>query len=461
MLQLVLCSPFPPAQNGIADYAASVVSALSGSYEITVCTPDPFANVPPGVRLLDAAQVFRIAATDAVFIHQIGNNADHIFVRDLACHRPGIVVIHDLRLLWLYQQCGFDRREIAARLQRSNSYVGRARAHSFLRRGGFQSFDYMLFDMLDELVEKAQAIVVHSDFARRHIVARFGEAVASKTTVIPHFAFAPPAETRDQARLRLGIDPQTVVVATYGFATRAKRYDIVAGAVAALAERRRDVLWVQAGPVRPSELDLESIIRAHPALEGVTRLTGYLTDRDLGGYIAAADIAINLRYPSVGESSGSLSRALAAGIACVVTDTAAYRELPDEAVIKLPVGAGADELAAVLVALVEDPNRIARMSDVARRYATETLSIKDYIKAFRSVIEHVRRNLPVKARDLPVWAPYRAEAPEALGPIPLAEVDFNLLGRKCVGYGADDVEIELTTIDTEEPCVTFRFTGRS
>ena len=45
----------------------------------------------------------------------------------------------------------------------------------------------------------------------------------------------------------------------------------------------------------------------------VTTVTGYLGEADLDGYILASDILVNLRFPSVGESSGTLARAFAAG----------------------------------------------------------------------------------------------------------------------------------------------------
>ena len=45
---------------------------------------------------------------------------------------------------------------------------------------------------------------------------------------------------------------------------------------------------------------------------------GFLPIEDFNGMLAACDIVLNLRYPTVGESSGSLLRALGLGKAVLV-----------------------------------------------------------------------------------------------------------------------------------------------
>jgi SAM-dependent methyltransferase len=53
-------------------------------------------------------------------------------------------------------------------------------------------------------------------------------------------------------------------------------------------------------------------------------------------YIGACDIVLNLRYPTVGETSGSLQRALGLGKAVLVSDVGAFAELPDDVCLKVP-----------------------------------------------------------------------------------------------------------------------------
>jgi hypothetical protein len=67
----------------------------------------------------------------------------------------------------------------------------------------------------------------------------------------------------------------------------------------------------------------------------------------------AADALINLRHPTVGESSGTLVRALALGLPAVVHNFGPSSEYPDDVVLKVPLELGSpDALAATLDTLL-------------------------------------------------------------------------------------------------------------
>ena len=69
-------------------------------------------------------------------------------------------------------------------------------------------------------------------------------------------------------------------------------------------------------------------------------MTGYVDDAEFDDYYAAADRLVNLRYPSAGETSGTLIRAFEAGKPVAVSDYAQFAELPDDVVTKIAFGAG-------------------------------------------------------------------------------------------------------------------------
>ena len=69
--------------------------------------------------------------------------------------------------------------------------------------------------------------------------------------------------------------------------------------------------------------------------------------------MAACDVLVNLRSPTMGETSGSVIRGLALGKPMLVSDVGWFGELPDGVALKIPVDdyevatiAGALELAA-------------------------------------------------------------------------------------------------------------------
>ena len=62
-----------------------------------------------------------------------------------------------------------------------------------------------------------------------------------------------------------------------------------------------------------------------------------------------ADVLVNLRHPTMGETSGSVIRALSLGKPLVVSDVGWFSELPDAVALKVPVGD--DEVEALTAAL--------------------------------------------------------------------------------------------------------------
>ena len=64
---------------------------------------------------------------------------------------------------------------------------------------------------------------------------------------------------------------------------------------------------------------------------------GYVDERRLWALMAAADVHVNLRSPTMGETSGTAIRALSLGEPLIVSDVGWFSELPDDVALKVPV----------------------------------------------------------------------------------------------------------------------------
>jgi len=60
-------------------------------------------------------------------------------------------------------------------------------------------------------------------------------------------------------------------------------------------------------------------------------------ERRLWALMAGVDVCVNLRQPTMGETSGSVVRALTLGRPLVVSDVGWFSELPAEVALKVPV----------------------------------------------------------------------------------------------------------------------------
>jgi hypothetical protein len=104
------------------------------------------------------------------------------------------------------------------------------------------------------------------------------------------------------------------------------------------------------------------------------RCLGYLDEPAMLGLLAASDLLLNLRYPSFGESSGVLARALGLGCLVAVTNSGAYAELPDDICIKLAARADPSaELTSLITRLAGDPAGLQEVREGARSFAAGAL----------------------------------------------------------------------------------------
>src|SRR5205085_7828141 len=111
---------------------------------------------------------------------------------------------------------------------------------------------------------------------------------------------------------------------------------------------------------------------------------------ELGRRIAETDIALNLRERTVGETSGSLCRVMAAGVAAVVSDVGWFGELPDNALVKIDAGEHADELLrAYLERLIEDAPLRTALGAHARRHVLNEHDIRQSAEGYLSFIREV------------------------------------------------------------------------
>ena len=178
-------------------------------------------------------------------------------------------------------------------------------------------------------------------------------------------------------------------MATFGFLTAAKRPGVLLRAFARLRRELPHARLFIVGEVSPHydfERDFTAGLR-----EGVT-VTGRL---DLGRfllYMAACNVAVNLRHPTSGETSGTVIRLLGLGKPLIVNDTGAFSEIPDDCCAKVPLDDSEEELLlAYLRLLAHDEPLRRRMSENARRHMAghHTLagSARGYAEFLRTIVE--------------------------------------------------------------------------
>lgn len=406
-------TPLPPARNGIADYAYILLGELANLRPCVVYCDDVLASAPAGVEVRDEAQAFRYLDRDTPVLHQLGNNGGHVFVLEALRRHRGLVSLHDLSLLYLYELSTPRLEPLLAGMQSQDWALGTVFGRQWKDHRLKTAANYVLFDMVGEVLALADGVIVHSQFGLNKLRAIYGAKAMSRTTVIPHFAPRLKVTSSLEARKQLGLSADELIVLTSGFATRAKRFDWLIEALDTLLGRGIALRWIHAGEERPTEFHLQQAIDRRPRLRDATTITGYVTEDDLDAYIAAADLVVNLRFPSVGESSGTLARALSAGRCCIVNDTAAYAEIPREAVVHIPILDTVPALVRALEALLGDRDLRAMFGERARAYALSVLALDGVAKQYSDFVDsiHASRSRPADRRSRPSIGKARPRPP--------------------------------------------------
>jgi glycosyltransferase involved in cell wall biosynthesis len=257
------------------------------------------------------------------------------------------------------------------------------------------------------VVDSSLGLIVHNDCTRDRVLAsRPGTRIAK---VPHHLSLGGLAETSaETARAALGLPATGVLFASFGFITPAKRIDVALRAFARLRrEVAPDALYLLVGEVSPY-YDLGSVLT--PALSDGVVLAGRTELPELLRTMAAADVAINLRYPSAGETSGTLIRLLGLGKAVIVSNTGAFAEIPDGCCAKIDLDATEEELLfAVLRALATDPELRRRMGDNARRHIAAHHTLEGSARGYADFIRAIVAERPAPFRPVPPLAAYPPE----------------------------------------------------
>jgi glycosyltransferase involved in cell wall biosynthesis len=409
-VRVALVSPYPPLSSGIADYAAELAPELAAAgAEMTLVHE---GRVPPVGEVLarwPALPVRELAAHrddfDAV-LYQLGNSAPHhaeIYRALLAI--PGVVVLHEFMLHHLIRALTLDAgrpEEYVEEMRYCAGETGRRAARALLDT--HRPVDPWRFPLLERVVDRSRGVLVHSDFARRRVLASRPEA---RVGVVPfpvdlERGAAPAKGARERARAELGVSAETFLLASFGLVTPHKRLEPALAAFAGLRRERPETRFVVCGEVS-RHYDLDALLE-RVGRDGV-EITGRLPRAGFEAWMRACDVAVNLRHPTGGETSASLLRLLALGIPTIVTDAGSFAELPDGVVAKVAVdGAETAQLGALFRRLADDGALRRAIGAAARRYVEEHHEIETTARAcLRFLAEAPETPPPAAAPPLGRW----------------------------------------------------------
>jgi glycosyltransferase involved in cell wall biosynthesis len=176
------------------------------------------------------------------------------------------------------------------------------------------------------VLDLAEGVIVHSRYVEERVrQAGYGGPLWR----IPHPAW--PRETVEPADLRG--DP---LVGCFGFLNMNKRIPQLLEGFARLRERRPGARLLLVGAAT-ERFDLDRRLeRLGIGGDSLIR-EDYVAEDRLWALMSACDVLVNLRSPTMGETSGSVIRGLSLGKPMLVSDVGWFAELPDGVALKVAV----------------------------------------------------------------------------------------------------------------------------
>jgi glycosyltransferase involved in cell wall biosynthesis/SAM-dependent methyltransferase len=393
-MRLAFFSPMPPAKSGIADYSAALLEPLSRLIDVEVFDHEPDSFDPSRFDLA---------------LYQLGNNVHHEFVYRMALEHPGVVVMHEANLHYLVADMTIRAGDWDGYL-REVEYDGgsEALAHAHRVRALEAGPDYDGVPMLRRVLERARAVIVHSGYMfDRMRAAGFNGPLAR----IPHGAWLPNAD-RCLYRDRLGLDESAPLIGIFGFLKPYKRIPESLRAFRRLLRLEPRAHMILGGEPHP-DLPVHSLIRTL-GLSASVRVLGFLPPQDFTGCMAACDVVLNLRHPTVGETSGSLLRALGLGRPVLVSDIGSFRDFPEDVCLRVPIDASEeDQIFEYLNLLVSRPVVARQLGARARDWVERECNWDSVASQYAGFLQAVTQGTEWSAPQAEPAAPPAPAEPEA------------------------------------------------
>jgi len=342
--EIAVVGALPPARTAIAPYTLAHLQSPSWRTDFFEANPGPMCaadqDLLPGNRAFPAevlAPALARGRHDTV-IFVLGNSAHHAKVLQaaistrLGCRQRRLAYLHEANLALLlraYLGTRFYDLPPSSPAGGEKPWIKRALEAAPEIGSGLRF-----------LAETAgfDGLIVNSHACRDLIRAALGPA-ADRWTIDVAFHPVVPVPAPDRS-------PTTgpLHVGTFGTGGDSKRLDIVARAIDLLARTRPVRLtvagWAAARHCQAVGIAALPFVEIHDAID----------DERLEELMRTVDVAVQLRTPTHGESSGAVARLLGLGQQVVVTDEGSFTELPPALVTGVPAACEPARLAAAIEA---------------------------------------------------------------------------------------------------------------
>lgn len=352
---LLYASPFPPKASGISDYSVVLVKALSAKFDITLYIEDyeitdksmkEYPIVKDGVDIID------FEAYDYK-LYNMGNNADfHTYIYEAALEHPGVVIQHDLVLYnFVFGYYKERKNSYFSTIYKKfglNNFVAIREAAKDQELGNINLASKLPLN--EELIKSGNRFIAHSEYTRNLIIdtGLIDEKNVTHINLIPQIDDDAKIIERSDLFDQFNVPKDAFVICSFGYIQSTKLNLEICHVIRKLSkilDKKICYVMVGKGDYADSELEENLIIK-----------TGFTELDEFNSFVEHADIIVNLRNPTMGETSAAMLRLLQLGKACITNNGGWFTELPDDCVCKIELDDIEGNLEKALAELIQNEN---------------------------------------------------------------------------------------------------------
>ncbi|AJJ09307.1 glycosyl transferases group 1 family protein [Yersinia rohdei] len=406
-LRLAYISPLPPDRCGISDYSAELLPELARYYSIDVVYEQSEEITDPWVlsncTILNSDEFRNNHENYDRVLYHFGNSPFHVHMIPLLMEIPGVIVLHDFFIPDLILNLSLTINNNPYGLVSEILYShGWSAVIEYYRNS--DNNDFMRnYPCNLRVLQKALGVIYHSDVSKRLVSFYYGSDTSNDWFSIPLLRTTANNDyiNKSISRDKLDIRDNEFVVCSFGFLGLHKLNHRLLNAWLASPMANDSscrLVFVGESLDQDYNLALEKIINRNDRVS----ITGWTDQTAYKLWLSSADVCVQLRDLSRGETSAAVLDCLNYGVATIVNANGSMADLPDNVVWKLPEKFSDEELIEALTVLYRDkkardelgrsgsellhtqhtPVKCAEkyMHAIESSYKTETANLCDLIK---------------------------------------------------------------------------------
>ncbi len=380
-LKINFFTPLPPLRTSIADHSARLLDALAEIADVAVWTDqatwDEIGIAGVTVHRFDSETDPACFHTADMNFYNLGNNHPfHGKIYGIARRVPGIVIIHDPNMGYFFgtvadspdgrrrylkfvaRQYGPEALDEALRM-----FAGKARLDQIMLR----------YPMTEAALEGAVGALVDQEALQQQL---------AKSTGLPVY-YTPLSHSKRITQLTAGSSPPYKLI-TFGYLGSNRRLEDIAKALSTFPQRDQftwdiyGTIQVRGMATRLAKLKLGHRITIH----------NYVEEEVLDRALAGANLAINLRNPTMGEASSSQLRIWEHGVPALVSRVGWYAAQPSDTVFFVEPGQEIAQIQKYLAEFLRDPEAFKAAGARGRDYLYRVHGTKPYARSLVDIAAH-------------------------------------------------------------------------